>query len=298
MPLALAISEAERRGLAYLLFHQRNFAETDIQVAVDGGQVRGWLKLGPDKYPLDDIVSVYTRIMDDNLLPEIIDEPPDSQLREDCRRLHHQLNIWFELSQARIVNRTSAMGSNGSKPYQAQLIKQAGFDIPETLITNDPEEVRAFRARHGRIVYKSISGVRSIVQVFSQDDDTRLDTVRWCPTQFQEFVDGVDVRVHVIGKTVFATEAWTDAVDYRYAAQQGRACTLVAVDLESELQEKCINLAAMLQLDFAGIDLRRCADGRIVCFEVNPCPAYSFYQQNTAQPIAKSLVQYLAWERN
>jgi glutathione synthase/RimK-type ligase-like ATP-grasp enzyme len=298
MPLALAISEAERRGLRYILFHQRKFAETEIQIELEGGEARGWLKLCADKYSLDDIVSVYTRIMDDTLLPEIICEPPDSPLREHCRRLHHQLNLWFELSRARIVNRTSAMGSNGSKPYQAKLIKQAGFDIPETLITNDPEEVRAFRARHGRIVYKSISGVRSIVQVFSEDDDARLDTVRWCPTQFQEFVDGVDVRVHVIGKTVIATEAWTDAVDYRYATQQGLQCTLIAVDLESELQERCINLAAMLQLDFAGIDLRRCPNGRIICFEVNPCPAYSFYQQNTAQPIAKSLVQYLAWERN
>ena len=30
------------------------------------------------------------------------------------------------------------MASNGSKPYQTQLIRAHGFAVPETLITNDP----------------------------------------------------------------------------------------------------------------------------------------------------------------
>mgnify|MGYP006184765043 CR=1 FL=1 len=61
---------------------------------------------------------------------------------------------------ARVV---APMGSNSSKPFQAQLIRQYGFAVPETLITNNPEHVLAFRDKHKRIVYKSISGVRSIV---------------------------------------------------------------------------------------------------------------------------------------
>ena len=70
---------------------------------------------------------------------------------------------WCEVTSARVVNRLAAMGSNSSKAYQMQIIAEHGFNVPETLITSDPEAVHEFRRRHRKIVYKSISGVRSIV---------------------------------------------------------------------------------------------------------------------------------------
>ncbi len=56
------------------------------------------------------------------------------------------------------------MRSNASKPFQAQLIAAAGFVVPDTLVTNDPEVVREFHAEHGRVIFKSTSGIRSIVR--------------------------------------------------------------------------------------------------------------------------------------
>ena len=57
------------------------------------------------------------------------------------------------------------MASNGSKPYQAQLIQAAGFRVPRTLVTNDPDTVREFAAElRGEVIYKSASGARSIVR--------------------------------------------------------------------------------------------------------------------------------------
>ena len=49
-----------------------------------------------------------------------------------------------------------------------------------------------------------------------------------------------------------------------------------------------------LGLDFAGIDLKLSPDGRVYCFEVNPCPAYSYYQDHAGQPIARAVAFYLA----
>ncbi len=49
-----------------------------------------------------------------------------------------------------------------------------------------------------------------------------------------------------------------------------------------------------LGLTLAGIDLRIGPDGAATCFEVNPSPAYSYYQGNTGQPIASSLARVLA----
>ena len=34
-------------------------------------------------------------------------------------------------------------------------------------------------------------------------------------------------------------------------------------------------------LEFAGIDLKVTPDNEVYCFEVNPCPAFSYYENNT-----------------
>ena len=62
----------------------------------------------------------------------------------------------------------------------------------------DPQRVRDFHGAHGRIIYKSCSSVRSIVQEWNPDDP-HIERIRQLPTQFQAFVPGVNVRVHVVG---------------------------------------------------------------------------------------------------
>jgi glutathione synthase/RimK-type ligase-like ATP-grasp enzyme len=193
-----------------------------------------------------------------------------------------------------VVNRAAPQASNGSKPYQAQLIQRAGFLVPETLITNDPSLVLEFYREHKRIIYKSISAVRSIVQEFSAQEISRLEHIRWCPTQCQAFIPGTNLRVHVVGESVFPTAINTDATDYRYAAKQtGEHAELREVELSNEVAEKYITLARILGLPLAGIDLKVTPDDEVYCFEVNPSPAFSYYQSSTGQPISEAIARYL-----
>jgi D-alanine-D-alanine ligase-like ATP-grasp enzyme len=62
------------------------------------------------------------------------------------------------------------------------------------------------------------------------------------------------------------------------------------------LAARCIDLSRRLELPLAGIDLRRTPEGRHVCFEVNPSPAFSFYEQRAGIPVASSVARYLAGE--
>src|SRR5262249_55028821 len=110
---------------------------------------------------------------------------------------------WLEHTDAAVFNRPSAMATNGSKPYQAAMIEAAGFPTPPTLITTDAEAARAFWQRHGTVIYKSVSSVRSIVSRLAPEDGERLPNVTACPTQFQKHIPGQDVRVHVVGDELF-----------------------------------------------------------------------------------------------
>ena len=126
------------------------------------------------------------------------------------------------------------------------------------------------------------------------DAGERLERIRWCPTQFQAFVPGTNVRVHVVGEHVFATAVDSAATDYRYAAQQvGTHAKLREVELSSELASRCVFLTRALGLVFAGIDLKITPDDRVVCFEVNPSPAYSYYESHSGQAISSGVAYCL-----
>lgn len=285
----LAASSAD-----FLVFNQREFAECQLDFEISGGQVAGSFRLREQVHPLASFQSVFMRLMDDRCLPELEDEAADSPRRTQCRSLHETLLRWAEIAPQLSINRPAAMASNISKPYQMQLIRSCGFRIPETLVTNEPDLVREFFKEHRHVVYKSVSAVRSIVQDLDESDFDRLEQIRWCPTQFQAFVPGTNVRVHVVGEHVFATAVESAATDYRYAAQQvGRNAELREVELSHELSQRCRSLTEALGLVFAGIDLKITPDNQVFCFEVNPSPAFSYYESHTGQPISSAVAYCL-----
>lgn len=288
---------AERLGASeadFVVFNQRRFADCDVKFEVAGGLVTGHFRMQNQTYALEGFQSVYARLMDDRCLPELDGEPDDSPQRILCRGLHEALMRWMDIAPQQVISRPGAMASNISKPYQTQLIRNHGFLIPETLVTNDPDLVREFYARHGKVIYKSISAARSIVQTLSESDFERMQQIRWCPTQFQAFVEGTNVRVHVVGEHVFATAVSTEATDYRYAARQaGKDAELREVELSDELSERCRCLTKALGLVFSGIDLKVTPSDEVFCFEVNPSPAFSYYEINTGQPISAAVAHCL-----
>jgi glutathione synthase/RimK-type ligase-like ATP-grasp enzyme len=296
-PLRLVEDHLKARDARVVWFSQRRSAEMSIDYEVRGGKPQGELRVNGDRYDLTKFAAVYTRLMDDTNLPEIRGEPKDSPRRAHVRALHDALSRWYEVSPARVVNRTAPMGSNFSKPYQAQLIERQGFRVPQTLVTNDPALAREFFDRHRKVIFKSLSGIRSIVKTLDDGDLKRLDSIRWCPVQFQAFVEGRNVRVHVVGEKTFATGISSDATDYRYSARQtGEAAKLEEVELSDDTAAMCVRLAKALDLPFAGIDLKVTPDDHVYCFEVNPSPAYSYYESQTGQPISRAVADYLLGE--
>jgi len=193
-----------------------------------------------------------------------------------------------------VLNRPSAAASNSSKPYQAGLLRAHGFDVPDTLITTTPSALADFRAQHGEVIFKSISGVRSIVSRFTPAHSKRIPDLTWCPTQFQQYVSGHDYRVHVVGDKVYAAEISSQADDYRYAARDGLAAEVKPATLADDLVLRCRSVAAALGLLFAGIDLRLTDEGHWICFEVNPSPGFTYYESATGQPLALAVAQLLS----
>jgi glutathione synthase/RimK-type ligase-like ATP-grasp enzyme len=283
-PLAMVDAALRRAGHDPLLLDQRALVGAGIELSVDP-QAAARIEYGGETIDLSECTAAYVRPADSAALPGVRRAGPDSAEAHHAAALDWVLLNWSELTDALVVNRPMASMSNGSKPWQSEALRALGFAVPETIITTDPEVVHAFRERHGQIVYKSISGVRSIVAELTDSRLDRLEAVRWCPTQFQQLVAGTDYRVHVVGERVFTTQIVSDAIDYRYAHRQRRSVELRAAMLPDEIAHRCIAATRRFGLWFGGVDLRLDPEGRWYCFEVNTSPGFSYFQHATGQPI-------------
>ncbi|MBB3178402.1 RimK family alpha-L-glutamate ligase [Variovorax sp. Sphag1AA] len=278
LPIASVCTALSRLGTPMFLVDQTRAEETSIGIELDGAPT-GWVQVGDQRCELDRIRSAYAR-------------PQDSARNEHAAAIDEALGCWLEMTPALVVNRLSTMGSNSSKPYQAALIAQAGFAVPDTLVTNDADALHRFWKRHGNVIYKSCSGVRSIVSRLSADEADRLAHLPTCPTQFQEYVPGTDYRVHVIGNEIHGHAIDSDADDYRYAGAAG--VRLRRWQVPDDLVPRLRALAASLGLVMAGIDLRRKPQGEWVCFEVNPSPGFTFYDDEDEAPLARATARLLS----
>jgi glutathione synthase/RimK-type ligase-like ATP-grasp enzyme len=270
------VLRALKRLSAPFVFADQDSAALLRAEAVSAWEPGGRIRVGDTAIDLSAVDAVYLR-------------PHASGFGEFDRLLY----AWADVTPAMVVNRPAAMSANNSKPYQARLIERYGFATPETLVTTDPQAAAAFRARHGELVYKSISGVRSIVARLRPEREADLADVCFCPTQFQEYVPGVDHRVHVVGADVFACRIESDADDYRYARSSSPP-RIVPLELPGDLAMRLVEMVDDMDLLVAGVDLRQRSDGRWVCFEVNPSPGFSYYEEATGQPIAETIGRLLA----
>ena len=298
--MAYVCASLVSRNEDFLLLDARLYPhQLDLTWSIANGVRDGSIRHGSRQVALSEVRSLFVRNIDIRRVhlphgsrdPSVNGEEYDPAHYEE---LYSLLVAFSDTLPGLVVNRPAVLRSNFSKVYQQQIIARHGFQVPRTLVTTVPEEAYCFyEESHGRVIYKSVSHHRSIVSRMISADLTRLEQVRYCPTQFQEYIAGVDIRVHTVGRRVFATEVLSDATDYRYAGRDGAMRTMRGVEIPADIAERCLRLAEGFGMVMSGIDLRRSPEGEYYCFEVNPNPGFTFYQKYTGQRIGDALVDLL-----
>ena len=294
-PMRMVRDAADRLGLEVHHLNQRESAITALAIDATGGRP-AFRQHGPGgTRDLATASGMLVRLTDWRVLPEYR-RAGDAATRDRLRieAWHGLLGDWLETAPLLVMNRTKPSNSNMSKPYQARLIAGAGFRVPETIVTNQVAVVRAFKRRHRRVIFKSISAHRSIVTELTSEAERHLERIRLLPTQFQELIEGDDVRVHVVARKLFATRIRSETIDYRYAGGAGGGPRYEPMALPDRIAERCLDLSRRLDLPLCGIDLKLMADGGYACFEVNPAPAFSSFEERSGQPIAEAIARALA----
>jgi glutathione synthase/RimK-type ligase-like ATP-grasp enzyme len=205
----------------------------------------------------------------------------------------YALQCWLDLTPALVLNRPSAAAFCSSKPAQLKLLQHLGWEVPPTLITNSEAAALDFHRRYGDVIVKAISSTRNRVRQFEGKRDPRLHFLRWCPTQFQKRIVGVDHRVHVVGDRIFCCRIESDDVDYRWPGFDELMPLRVQETLPKAQADLCRQTCKELGLGLAGIDLRRTSDDRWVIFEVNAMPGFTVFESNNDPLISVAVAELL-----
>jgi predicted ATP-grasp superfamily ATP-dependent carboligase len=166
-----------------------------------------------------------------------------------------------------VANRLIDCGSNYSKPYQLKYLQIFHLKIPEFSIMANSLQ----RKFDKRIIYKSTSFERSIVQELKKNDMDRPIT---SPVLFQELLEGINIRVHVLKNKVFSLEILSNKIDYRYS----NTTVFNEIRLPKKIEEECIEITRQCNFIYSGIDLIK-RDKYYYLLEVNPAPGFHYFEE-------------------
>lgn len=240
------------------------------------------------RVPLEEIQSVYWRFHMGLQLPQL----PDQFLMDMAHReIESTIGSLFRMLDCLWVNPPEAIAMHVFKTLQLKVMHEAGLRIPETLVTNDPDAVIEFYERlNGNVIFKPVRGGAHTEKLKPEDlKPERLKELAKAPVQFQEMINGVDVRVYLVGDELFAGEIRAKSIDFRADPE----AEIVPVTLPDTVAEDCKTVGKVLGLVFSGIDVRRTPQGEHVFLEGNPSPMFMHFERMANYPISDRLVDML-----
>jgi glutathione synthase/RimK-type ligase-like ATP-grasp enzyme len=246
-------------------------------------------------YALEEYTSVWWRRVAPPRVSERIRDPEEHRFAaRECREA-----LWGALDAAGVPihNQPDAETRAGRKPVQLAAARACGLRVPETLITNDPDEVLAFRERHGEVVYKVFSATSLMMtdtRPLTDADLPDLWRVRHAPLIFQEYVPrGREYRVTLVGDDVFAAEITIRHPGAHYDWRLDQAYGVHATRLPADLERRLRALRRRLGLSSGSVDLRETPEGEVYFLEINPGGQFLFLDVFARLPVAERFCDLL-----
>ena len=186
------------------------------------------------------------------------------------------------------------------KAFQLKLASELSMRIPRTLITNNPDQARAFIEQEGfsGTVYKAFQATEKAwreTRLLKTEELEMIDAVRYAPVIFQEYIRAdIDLRITVIGDDIFPTEIRSGEAQYRIDYRMNLQSASVQPHILPDAVEKQLRrYMQALGLVYGAIDMRLTPEGEYVFLEINPAGQWQFMAERTGIPISDTMANYL-----
>ena len=194
-----------------------------------------------------------------------------------------------------------------NKYYQMELAERVGFKMPETLITNDKEEVSNFLRTHPRSLFKLMSqemydmgeeGFKGLyTNIITIRDLENFGETEENPIVLQEYIEkDFEVRYTKVNRQGFACKiesqmsekAKSDWRRYDIAHTPHSKMTVPA-----DVEKKVDALLDVLGLEFGALDFIVTPSGEWYFLEINCMGQWLWIEQLTGLPISNAIVDWV-----
>jgi len=265
------------------------------------------LETAETRYRLDDIAAVWYRRAYNigNGLKEEMDAKFYGAAMGEIR---NTLFGFLESIDAYSLGKPSVYRRLDSKEEQLKIAEKIGLTIPETCMTNNPEQARQFILKHKNVIGKMQTGfaiyedgVENVVftNVIDEDKLEELDSLQYCPMQFQTRLEKKkELRVTVVGQDIYAFEI--DSQKSEAAKIDWRKDGLNLIDqwvetqLPREIELKLLELLDVYHVDYGAIDIILTPEDEYYFIEINAAGEFFWLDNLTdGNLISKSIADLL-----
>jgi len=181
------------------------------------------------------------------------------------------------------VNPLESYAKSGLKPVQLKTAKKVGLTLPETIISNNPNDIIQFIEKcRGKVITKPFSNMTWQEEgnhhyfpttLISVDDiKNNFDSVKLCPLIYQECVErDYEVRVTIMGATVIAaklTKESSQSVDWRVINTTDNL-HIERIKIPDVVKKQCLDLTKNLNLVYGCIDFIVDKNSNYIFLEIN-----------------------------
>ena len=249
----------------------------------------------------------------DALAPEYpylpsFDQSPNQQLSWDDWFQHYgtqrdrsdtllSLLLYYEQCGVSMINPVSKSYLSRRKPFQIEMMKSAGCQMPTTLVSNHPERAEQFIKAHGDCIIKPAAGGSLTLSANELMDTGQLQHLTEAPAIIQQRIFGADLRVIVIDDKICSVAKINvpdNTIDFRgdHDYEQG-LISYDEVNLPPAVEVQCLAAIKRLGLRFSGIDIKLTDDGQYYFLECNSGPMYLDVERKLQHPITRELCHAL-----
>ncbi|MET8991944.1 MvdC/MvdD family ATP grasp protein [Nonomuraea wenchangensis] len=296
------------RGAEFLWWDSGDFPAESRFVSrlSDGGGWRHLLRAGGREYDTTAFTAVWNRRPSNSCAPAAVSNPSHRKYVEKLAGIF--LYGWEDTLEARwFPGRSWDLLRLQNKLLNLAAAAKLGFTTPETLITNDAQELIPFWEKAGgQLIAKEVEFVEFQVEgadhVFYSTpvtrrhlaDRSRLDL---SPAILQPYVEkSIELRITVVGEQVFAAEIHSQgsrATKYDYRHYERTFSKYGIHQLPADVEKRCLALTTALGLPYGCIDLILTPEGEYVYLEINPSGQWGWIEASTGLPISDAIADWL-----
>nr|WP_202450273.1 ATP-grasp ribosomal peptide maturase [Streptomyces sp. SID4917] len=292
----VVIEELHGRGVPVVRFDSGDFpASLSVEAEITGDGIRGILTTPTRTAGLNRIRSLYYRRPSGFTFPHL--DPQDARFATAQAR-YGLGGIVASLPGCLYVNHPHRIGDAEFKPSGLAAAVDAGFAVPPTLITSDPDRARTFITQHGPAIYKPLSiplyridDVACTVEVADVTADQIDGGVAGTAHLFQKRIPKTgDIRVTVIGPRVFCVRIDSGLLDWRTDYSRH---TYTAVDPPPGISDALRRYLERFGLVFGAFDFAEADDGQWWFLECNPSGQWYWLEPETGLPMRQAMADLL-----